>query len=119
MTFPKKFLHSVQKPPSPPSPTRYKLVFYVPGESLEKVKESIFSAGAGTCPGGKYTHCSFESSGTGQFLPVAEKGANPTIGQLKDDGSNQYRVEQVEEIRCEVLCVGLDIARKSVEALKR
>jgi hypothetical protein len=26
----------------------------------------------------------------------------PTIGQPKDDGSNEYRVERVQEVKCEV-----------------
>ena len=66
-----------------------------------------------------YTHCSFESGGTGQFLPVAARGANPAIGQLKDDGSGEYRIERVQEIRCEIMCVGKAVVRKVVEALKR
>ncbi|TGZ81848.1 hypothetical protein EX30DRAFT_340271 [Ascodesmis nigricans] len=102
-----------------PQPTRFKLVFYVPKENLEACKTAVFQAGGGTFPGGKYEQCSFESPGTGQFLPVADKGANPTIGQKKEDGSGEYRVEKVEEIRCEIMCVGRDVAQKAVDALKR
>lgn len=100
-------------------PPRYKLIFYVPKENLEECKDEIFRTGAGTFPGGKYSRCCFESSGTGQFLPVAERGANPTIGQLKEDGSGEYRVERVEEVRCEIMCVGRDNTKRAVAALKK
>lgn len=99
--------------------TRFKLIFFVPPASLEACKSAIFSSGAGTFPGGKYSHCCFETSGTGQFLPVAEKGANPTIGQKKDDGSGEYRVERVEEVKCEIMCVGREVTEMAVAALKR
>jgi len=91
----------------------------VPAEALEKVKNGIFAVGGGSFPNGKYSHCSFESPGIGQFLPVAEKGANPTIGQLKDDGSKEYRIEWVEEVRCESMCIGKGVLEKSVDALKQ
>lgn len=60
---------------------RYKLIF-VPTAAAEAVKGAVFAAGGGTVPGGKCTHCSFEMAGTGQFQPVAERGAKPAIGQL-------------------------------------
>lgn len=91
---------------------RYKLVFYSPLSAVEKVKNAIFATGAGTFPGGKYSHCSFESTGTGQFLPVAEKGANPAIGEVG-------KIEKVEEKRVEIMCVGVDVVKSAVEALKR
>ncbi|KAI5798957.1 hypothetical protein EDC01DRAFT_24467 [Geopyxis carbonaria] len=106
-------------PNSVPNNQRYKLIFYVPRPSLEAVKSGVFAAGAGTYPGGKYTSCSFETNGVGQFLPDAERGANPTIGKLQDDGSIQYRLEKVEEVKCEVLCIGRSCLEKAVEALKR
>lgn len=99
--------------------TRYKLIFFVPPDSLEACKSAVFSVGAGTFPGGKYAQCCFETSGTGQFLPVAEKGANPTIGEKRGDGSGEFRVERVEEVKCEIMCVGRDVAKSAVEALKK
>jgi dinuclear metal center YbgI/SA1388 family protein len=42
-----------------------KLVTYVPEKHLEKVREAIFSAGAGKI--GDYDNCSFISEGTGSF----------------------------------------------------
>jgi hypothetical protein len=122
LTQPKKFLSTVNAMPNTPveSPNqKFKLIFYVPPVALEPVKHSIFAVGGGTFPDGKYTHCSFEVLGTGQFLPEAEKGADPTIGHRKPDGSGQYEVERVEEVRCEIMCVGREVLKKSVEALKR
>lgn len=97
---------------------RYKLIFYVPQSHLEAVKKAVFAAGAGTFPGGKYEKCCFESIGTGQFLPVAEKGANPTIGE-KEEGKEEFRLERVLEVRCEVLCCGRECLVRSVEGLRK
>ena len=53
---------------------------------------------------------SFESPGIGQFLPGV--GATPNIGEVG-------KLERVEEMRVEVLCVGRDVMVGAVEALKR
>lgn len=91
-------------------PPRFKLVFTVPQASLAKCKAAIFAAGAGNYPGpGGYTECCFTTPGTGQFRPG--KSANPNIG-------TPGKVEEVEEVRCETLCVGPEVAKKAVEALK-
>jgi len=91
-------------------PTRYKLVFFVPPSSLAKCKSAIFAAGAGKYPGpGSYTECCFISRGTGQFRPG--QSGNPNIGMAG-------KLEEVEEMRCETLCVGRDTVSKAVEALK-
>src|SRR5690554_6577866 len=95
---------------------RYKLVFYVPQNALEVVKTAVFAAGAGSYPGGKYEWCCFETIGTGQFHPVAEKGANPTIGTREGEG---YRVERVLEVRCEVTCISRGVLVAAVAGLKR
>ncbi|RPA78150.1 structural toxin protein RtxA [Ascobolus immersus RN42] len=91
---------------------RYKLIFYTPLPPCETIKSAIFATGAGTFPGGKYSHCAFESLGTGQFLPVEGSGANPNIGEVG-------KVERVEEKRVEIMCVGEEVVRRAVEALKR
>jgi len=70
-----------------------KLVTFVPGDSLDKVRAALGTAGAGGI--GKYRLCSFASAGTGTFLP--EDGANPSIGEV---GS----LERVEEYRLEMVC---------------
>ena len=84
----------------------YKLVFFVPVESAEKVKKSIFKTGAGQL--GNYSHCCFETEGIGQFLP--NDNANPAIGK-------QGQLEKVRELRIELLCSD-DNVRAAVEALK-
>lgn len=52
------------------------LSVYVPKDFSEKVKEAMFSAGAGNI--GFYDECSFNISGNGTFRPV--EGSNPFSG---------------------------------------
>jgi hypothetical protein len=90
-------------------PARYKLVFFAPPSALAACKTAIFAAGAGRYPGpGKYTEVGFATSGTGQFRPG--ETANPNIGEPN-------KLEMLEEIRFETLCVGRDVVGKVVEAL--
>lgn len=90
---------------------RFKLVFYVPPSDLVACKTAIFAAGAGRYPGpGNYTECCWTSMGTGQFRPG--DAANPHIG-------SKGTLEETPEAKVETLCVGEDVARKAVEALKR
>jgi hypothetical protein len=69
------------------------LVFYVPETHLEKVKNAIFAAGAGTI--GKYTNCCWQVLGEGQFKPAA--GSNPFIGK-------ENTLEKLPEYRVEAVC---------------
>lgn len=92
-------------------PTRYKLIFFAPPAVLSPIKEAIFATGAGSYPGqGSYTKCCFTTPGVGQFLPGDE--AKPAIGE-------PGKVEEVGEARCEILCVGEDVTRAAVDALKK
>ena len=92
-------------------PERYKLVFFTPPQDLPKVKEAIFAAGAGRYPGpGGYTEAGFSTRGIGQFKPG--DSANPHIGE-------RGKIEEVEEVRFETICVGRDVAKAAVEALKK
>ena len=95
---------------TPTNEQRYKLIFTVPHSSLEDCKDAIFAVGAGTYPGGKYKNVCFESPGVCQFLP--SDGAKPNIGAVG-------KLEKVEEMRVEMLCVGHGVMLKSVDALKR
>jgi hypothetical protein len=91
--------------------TRFRLVFSVPTSALDTCKAAIFAAGAGRYPGpGNYTECCWTIIGTGQFRPG--NSANPHIGNIG-------ALETVEEARVETLCVGEDVVRKAVEALKK
>ena len=92
------------------STERFKLVFFAPPASLPPIKTSIFAAGAGKYPGpGGYSECCFTTPGVGQFRPGDT--ANPHIGKVGE-------AETVEEVRVETLCVGEDVARGAVKALK-
>jgi hypothetical protein len=89
---------------------RFKLVFFVPSSALEACKAAIFAAGAGRYPGpGNYTECFWTTMGTAQFRPGPT--ANPHIGRVGT-------LEETQEARVEALCVGEDVARKAVAALK-
>ena len=89
---------------------KFKLVFNVPTASLEACKAAIFAAGAGRYPGsGNYTECCFTTFGTGQFRPGDK--ANPHIGTVGN-------LEYVESAKVETLCIGEDVVKKAVEALK-
>lgn len=68
----------------------FKLVVYVPLSHEAAVRQAIGDAGAGHL--GSYSHCSFRSSGTGAFLPLA--GSSPFIGE-------PGKFEEVEEARLE------------------
>lgn len=84
----------------------YKLVFFVPEDHKEVVKQAVFATGAGKI--GEYDQCCWEVSGQGQFRPLA--GANPFIGE-------QGKVEVVSEYRVELVCESRLIA-DAVAALK-
>ncbi|KAL5620956.1 hypothetical protein FOBRF1_004202 [Fusarium oxysporum] len=92
------------------STTRFRLVFNVPKLSLAQCKEAIFAAGADRYPGpGNYTECCWTVIGTGQFRPG--DAAKPHLGEVG-------KLEEVEEARVETICVGEDVARNAVKALK-
>lgn len=91
-------------------PKRYKFIFFVPPSHLAQCKTALFACGAGTYPGAKYTHCCFETRGTGQFRP--NEGACPAIGAVG-------QIETVDEVRVEMICVGRAVAERAVRELKR
>lgn len=85
----------------------YRLIFYVPKEKCECVKEAIFNTGAGSYE--NYIRCSFESDGIGQFQPT--EGSNPFIGE-------KNKLEKVVETKVEMI-VKKEIIREAVKALKK
>lgn len=90
---------------------KFKLIFYVPPPALSACKAAIFRAGAGRYPGpGNYTECCWTAMGTGQFRPG--DAANPHLG-------SKGTLEETQEVKVETLCVGEDVARQAVNALKR
>ncbi len=90
-----------------PAGDNYKLVVFVPIDSLPKVSNDIFAAGAGWI--GNYSDCSFQAAGTGTFLPL--EGAKPAIGK-------KGRLEKVSEIRFETI-VPADKIKDVVAAMKK
>lgn len=75
-----------------PAGDNYKLVVFVPVESLADVSNAVFAAGAGAI--GNYSHCGFGTDGTGTFLPL--EGARPAIG-------SKGKLEKVSEVRFETI----------------
>ncbi len=61
----------------PKNNTIQKLFTYVPVESVEKVREALFNAGAGNI--GNYSNCSFNIGGTGSYM--GNEDSNPVIGK--------------------------------------
>jgi hypothetical protein len=91
--------------------TKFRLIFHVPESGVEACKTAIFAVGAGRYPGkGNYTECCWTTMGQGQFRPGDQ--ANPHIGKVGE-------LEVLPEVMVETLCVGEDIARKAVAALKK
>lgn len=82
-----------------------KLVVFVPQTHHEQVLNALFAAGAGWI--GQYSHCSFNTPGTGTFLPQA--GAEPFIGE-------PGKLERVQEVRVETI-VPESLQRKAVQAM--
>lgn len=69
-----------------------KIVTFVPVGHEQAVYAAMIGAGAGHIGG--YSHCSFQVSGTGTFMP--EEGSQPFIGQ-------QHQLVSVEEVRLETV----------------
>ncbi|OXV05214.1 hypothetical protein Egran_07018 [Elaphomyces granulatus] len=86
---------------------RFSLIFYAPPSAVPACKTAIFKAGAGRYP--DYTECCWSTLGTGEFRPG--DAANPHIGKIG-------ALEETNEVRVETLCVGEDVARQAVAALK-
>ena len=84
-----------------------KVVTYAPSKDVPKVRESLFSVGAGRY--GLYSKCSFSGPGKGTFM--GDKGAKPVQGQ-------PGRMEEIEEERLEVL-VPSDRIGKAIGALRK
>lgn len=83
----------------------YKLVVFVPEGHHERVLEAIWRTGAGEI--GNYSCCSFNSKGTGTFLPG--EGSEPFIGA-------QGKLEKADEVRIETI-VPHSVHRKTVSAM--
>jgi dinuclear metal center YbgI/SA1388 family protein len=90
-----------------PSGGLYKFVVFVPVDSVRKVSEAVFAAGAGCV--GNYGCCGFGAEGVGSFLPL--EGARPAIGR-------KGKLEKVKEIRFETIVPG-DKLESVIAAMKK
>lgn len=91
---------------APKTDTLTKLVTFIPKEHTGNVLQALYEAGAGQI--GEYKNCSFQTEGTGTFMPTGD--ANPHTGQLN-------KQEQVREDRAEVIFPAHQEGR-IIEALK-
>ena len=85
----------------------YKIVVYVPSDHADELRKAIGEAHGGTL--GKYSFCSFSTTGIGRFKPG--EGANPHIGKVG-------KLEEVEEERIEITCQK-EILKNVIAAIKR
>lgn len=70
----------------------YKVVVFVPESNLEEVRNAMGIAGAGKI--GNYSHCTYQSLGTGTFMPL--KGSDPYIGKVNTlEKVKEYRLESI------------------------
>ncbi len=83
----------------------YKLVVFIPADSLEQVRQAVYNAGAGWI--GNYSDCGFTADGIGTFRPG--EGTNPYIGR-------NGKLEEVREYRLETIVPG-DRLDKVVESM--
>jgi hypothetical protein len=72
--------------------SQLKFVVFVPVPHVARVRRAAAEAGAGVI--GAYTHCAFQTRGTGSFMP--QPGANPSIGEVG-------QLAEVEEMRLEMV----------------
>lgn len=82
-----------------------KLVVFVPVDSHERVLQAVCEAGAGHI--GAYSHCTFNTPGTGTFLPGQD--TNPYIGK-------PGQLERTDEVRLETI-VPESIAETVIRAM--
>ncbi|MCD6293083.1 MAG: Nif3-like dinuclear metal center hexameric protein [Deltaproteobacteria bacterium] len=87
----------------------YKLVTFVPAADADRVGEALFAAGAGRLGRGRYSECSFRSSGVGSFRPGP--GAAPRVGEIG-------KINLVDEIRLEMV-LDKDRLLSVLEALRQ
>ncbi|MBU8905684.1 Nif3-like dinuclear metal center hexameric protein [Desertibacillus haloalkaliphilus] len=82
-----------------------KVVIFVPHSHADQVRQAIGNAGGGHI--GNYSHCTYNSEGTGTFVPGA--GTDPYIGE-------QGKMEFVDEVKVESI-VPVDLQNKVVRAM--
>ncbi|MEN2765966.1 Nif3-like dinuclear metal center hexameric protein [Ornithinibacillus xuwenensis] len=84
----------------------FKIVVYVPETQLDPVLDALSSQGAGHI--GNYSHCTFQSEGTGTFKPL--DGTTPFIGE-------KHKLEKVAEFKVETI-VQASLVSEVVQVMK-
>lgn len=85
----------------------YTIIFYVPVDACDAVKQAVFAAGAGAI--GDYDYCSWQVLGQGQFRPLL--GSNPVIGEHE-------KLTRVDEYRVEMVCAE-DCLKDAIKSMKQ
>ena len=85
--------------------TLKKVVVFVPDSHVDQVRTALGNTGAGHI--GNYSHCTFNSEGTGTFTPL--EGTNPFIGE-------QGKLEKVAEVKVETI-IPAHLQNKVIAAL--
>ena len=85
----------------------YKIIFYVPPDHLEDVKNALFAAGAGQL--GDYDCCAWEVLGQGQYRPL--RGSQAYVGNIGV-------VETLPEYMVELVC-SVEYIHAAIDALKK
>lgn len=86
--------------------TLYKFIVYVPKSHVETVRNALGDNGFGHI--GEYSHCSFNTNGTGTFKPL--EGTDPFIGKTN-------KITYVEETKIETVVKEKDI-QKAINVVK-
>lgn len=86
--------------------TLLKLIVHVPKSHTNEVREALGTAGAGFI--GNYSHCTFQTTGTGTFKPL--EGTNPYIGEKES-------LTFVEEDQLETIIKETDVTA-TIKSLK-
>jgi len=86
---------------------KFKIITFVPETHVDKVRAAMCEAGGGSI--GEYSYCTFQTPGTGTFMPSRE--AAPFIGAVG-------KINKEAELRLEVLVPGeyLDAVVKAMRA---
>ncbi len=91
----------------PKKNTLQKLAVFVPESHADVVRQAIFEAGAGSI--GNYSHCSFNTNGTGTFK--GNESSNPFLGE-------PGKLSKEPEIRIEVILENY-ISSRVIEAMQK
>lgn len=84
-----------------------KLVVFTPEDHADNVRHALGDAGAGYI--GAYSHCTFNSPGTGTFMP--QEGTDPYIGTTG-------KLERVDEIKIETI-IPEELQSKVIRAMTK